>query len=320
MRRGLTCDRHPTIYRLMSTGHLLRLLPILMLFAQELRGGSIFRVATYNLENYLDAPSADHRPAKTSQAKAAVQESIRAINPDVLALQEVGSLSALAELRASLKSAGLDFPNWEYVTGYDTNIHLAVLSKLPISARRPHTNQTFLLSGRRFYVSRGFAEIDVRLSPGYCFTLISAHLKSKLPIAAADQAEFRLEEARLLRQNIESRFQADPNVNLVVLGDLNDTKDSASTRLIIGRGKPKLVDTRPAEHNPADSTSRAASNVAWTYYFSKEDIYSRIDYILLSPGIAREWKRTESYVLALPDWSAASDHRPLVAAFEAEDL
>ena len=62
-------------------------------------------------------------------------------------------------------------------------------------------------------------------------------------------------------------------------------------------------------------------NVTWTYYYGTEDSYSRIDYILISPGMAREWikKGTETYVLALPNWGVGSDHRPIVAAFEAED-
>ena len=50
-----------------------------------------------------------------------------------------------------------------------------------------------------------------------------------------------------------------------------------------------------------------------------EDTYSRIDYILLSPGMAREWVKDETYVLALPNWGVGSDHRPLVATFVAED-
>ena len=55
------------------------------------------------------------------------------------------------------------------------------------------------------------------------------------------------------------------------------------------------------------------------YSYGKEDTYSRIDFILLSPGMAREWVTNETYVLALPNWGLASDHRPLVAAFEAKD-
>ena len=60
-------------------------------------------------------------------------------------------------------------------------------------------------------------------------------------------------------------------------------------------------------------------NITWTHYYEVQDTYSRIDYVLLSPGMAREWVAAETYVLALPDWGLASDHRPLVATLEAED-
>src|SRR5207237_749215 len=151
-----------------------------------------FRVATYNVENYLDEPT-QTRVAKSAEAKAKVRDSILALKPDVIALQEIGALSALQELRASLKDKDLDLP--------------------------------------------------------YCvpLALSTAHLKSKRPVPQADEGDLRLEEAKLLREEIDARFQANPNINLVVLGDFNDTKDSASTKIVIGRGRHKLVDTRPAE-------------------------------------------------------------------------
>ncbi|HEY9508930.1 MAG TPA: endonuclease/exonuclease/phosphatase family protein [Verrucomicrobiae bacterium] len=300
-----------------------RLLGIILL-CPALLHAETFRVATYNLENYLDQATESRAHPKSAAAKAKIRESIRALKPDVLAVQEIGTLSALMELRASLKADGLNFPYWEHVTGFDTNIHVAVLSRFPISARRPHTNETFLLSGRRFRVSRGFVEVDVNVSPGYSFTLISAHLKSKRPVGYADEAEQRLEEAKLLRKIVEADLAANPNINLIVLGDLNDTHDSPPVKTIIGRrGKHKLVDTRPAECNgdntPSSNPAWAPRNVAWTHFFGVEDTYSRIDYILLSPTMAREWITNETYVLTIPNWGVGSDHRPLVATFESVD-
>ena len=160
------------------------------------------------------------------------------------------------ELRSSLKAEGLDFPYWELVSGEDTNIHVAVLSKLPIVARRPHTNETFLLDGRRFHVSRGFAEVDIRAAPDFTFTLIAAHLKSRRPVPEADEAEQRLQEAKILRGIVDKDFAANPNAKLIVLGDFNDVKDSDSTKEIIGRGRFKLIDTRPAERNGAGASRR----------------------------------------------------------------
>jgi endonuclease/exonuclease/phosphatase family metal-dependent hydrolase len=288
----------------------------------QVHAADTFRVVTYNVENYLDQPSGS-RPAKSDAAKVKVRESILALKPDVIALEEIGSTNAFFELQSSLKKDGLDLPNWEYVTGFDTNIHLAVLSRFAILSRHPQTNDTYLLNGQRFFVSRGFAEVEIQVNPRYTFTLIAAHLKSKRQIAAADQADMRLEEAKILREKIDACLDANPNVNLIVLGDFNDLHNSLPVRTVIGRGKKGLLDTRPSERNgdeaPHSDHRLKHRNVAWTHFYEVEDTYSRLDYILLSHGMAREWNSAETYVLAMPNWGLASDHRPLVATFEATD-
>jgi endonuclease/exonuclease/phosphatase family metal-dependent hydrolase len=299
------------------------LLLILVIFAPALLQAEVFRIAAYNVENYIDQPTATRRLVKSAEARAKIRESIHALNPDVISFEEMGSTNALLELRASLKAEGLDFPYWEHVSGFDTNIHLAVLSKFPITARRPHTNENFLLDGRRFSVSRGFVEVDIQVNSNYSFTLLGAHLKSKRPVPEADEAELRLQEARLLRERVDALLQANPNANVIVLGDFNDTRDSASTKAVVGSGKFKLIDTRPAERNgdnaPNPNPRFSPLNVTWTYYYGVQDAYSRIDYILLSPGMVRDWIKSETYVLATPNWGVGSDHRPIVAGFEAQD-
>jgi endonuclease/exonuclease/phosphatase family metal-dependent hydrolase len=77
-----------------------------------------FRVATYNVKNYLDQPTESRHLVKSAEVRAKIRESIKAMNPDVLALEEMGTTNALLELRASLKAEGQDFPFWEYVQSY----------------------------------------------------------------------------------------------------------------------------------------------------------------------------------------------------------
>ena len=293
------------------------------LFCSVSFAAETFRVATYNVENYLDQPTESRKFVKSARAKAKVCESIRALNPDVIALEEMGSTNALMELRDSLKAKGLDFPYWEHVQGWDTNIHVAVLSKLPIATRHPHTNDNFLLDGRRFSVSRGFAEVDIQAATNFTFTLIAAHLKSRRPVPEADEAQLRLEEAKVLRGIVDEHFKAEADAKLIVLGDFNDVKDSDSTKAIIGRGKFKLIDTRPAERNgdntPNEIPRFEPRNVTWTHYYGVEDTYSRIDFILLSPAMARDWVTNETYALTIPNWGVGSDHRPIVATFKTEN-
>src|SRR6202000_1717063 len=128
-----------------------------------------------------------------------------------------GETNAFLELQTSLKTNGLDLPFSEYVIGWDTNIHLAILSRFPIVARRPQTNDAFLLNGSKFFVSRGFAEVDIQVNTNFIFTLIDAHLKSKRPIGSADQGDMRLEEAKILRQKVDGCLSNNANVNLIVL-------------------------------------------------------------------------------------------------------
>lgn len=298
-----------------------RLLTALWLSIAGLHAAQTFRVATYNVQNYLGTASGT-RVAKSDAAKAKIRESIRTLNADVIALQEMGGTNELLELRESLRREGCDFSHWEHVSAWDTNIHVAILSKFPITARRPHTNDSFLLFGKRHYVKRGFAEVEIRVQDHYTFTLLTAHLKSKLTIFDADEQELREEEATLLREKIDAILNRQPNANVVVAGDLNDTRDSKAVRTIIGR-KHALIDTRPAEDNGDDEPNVNAHypppRISWTHYYGKEDSFRRIDYLLVSRGLAREWVTNETRVLKMPNWGTASDHRPIVATFVAED-
>ncbi len=323
MHSGLTLYLEPII-----TTAMLRCVLWLAALGFVLCGGNlpaaeVFHVVTYNLENYLEQP-AGARPVKSPGARAKIRESLRAVHAEVAALQEVGNSEALQELRAALKAEGLDYPYWELAGGADANIHLAVLSQFPIIARRSHTNDSFLLFGRRMSISRGFAEVDVQVNPEYRFTLLAAHLKSRRPAPQADEADWREQEALVLRGIINERLQGNSDLNLIVVGDFNDTQDSKTVRTLLGRSRSALVDTRPAERlQPQPNATNllpVLRPITWTYAYEKTDTYSRIDYILISRGLAREWQPKETYVLNLPDWGLASDHRPVVAGFVAANF
>jgi endonuclease/exonuclease/phosphatase family metal-dependent hydrolase len=277
----------------------------------------VVRVATYNVENYLDVPT-ESRHVKPPEARAMVVESIVALKPDVIALEEMGSTNALMELQSALAARGVNLPHWEWVRGVDTNIQVAILSRFELTARRPHTNEAYLLNGRRFKVSRGIADVDVRVNERFQFTLMAAHLKSRRSSLLADETEMREQEALRIRALIDERLSTTPF--LVLAGDLNDSQNSKAVRAIIGNGKTTLFDTHPAERDCSGKIGTPTTLkrlAAWTYYYASEDTYSRIDFILPSPAMKARWLPQESYVLSLPDWGTASDHRPLVCGFEA---
>ena len=66
------------------------------------------------------------------------------------------------------------------------------------------------------------------------------------------------ERRKVLRGIIDEHFKANPDARLIVLGDFNDVKDSDSIKEIIGRGRFKLTDTRPAERNGDNAPVAAA--------------------------------------------------------------
>ena len=288
-----------------------------------LSAADTFTVASYNVENYFLRPFGT-RKAKPAISRAKVREAILKIQPDVLALQEIGRRAALDELLAGLKAKGLSYPHIEWVQGPDPAIHLVVLSRFPFAARKSHPDVQYALDRQRFRVSRGFGEVTIRVDGNYKFTLLNAHLKSKRPVPKANQAEMRLSEARELRRIIEERLKGDPNANLMVVGDLNDTQDQPPIRTLLGSKAPKLLDLRPCERN-GDRTPHPQSakfiprGVAWTSFYWKEDTCSRFDYLIASAGMNRELRREGVFVHAMADWGLASDHRLVVGEFFAED-
>ncbi|HJO09425.1 MAG TPA: endonuclease/exonuclease/phosphatase family protein [Verrucomicrobiota bacterium] len=281
-----------------------------------------FRVATYNVENYILEPI-QNRPLKKPQAQEKIVESILTTNPDVIALQEMGKKTALIKLQAALKAKGLDLPHAEHLSAFDPAIHVAYLSRFPFKRIMRHDNESYLLNGRRLHVSRGFAEVEFALGR-YSFSLITAHLKSKREVAVADEAEMRLQEALRLRRIVDAKLKANPEVNFAVLGDFNDYYNSKPVKALVGRGKSQLIDVRPGERNGDTglnliNTKWFPRNVSWTHFYGVEDVYSRIDFILLSPSMAKELDRANSWIPVVGNWGHGSDHRPVVATFLAED-
>lgn len=295
---------------------------LLLVFGSLGATAETFRVATYNLNNYF-LTATDSRAVKSPESLGQIHTNILALKPDILAVQEMSGATGLKHLQAELKQRGLDLPYTELVTGGDTNIYNAILSRFPIVARRSHTNDSYLLHGRRFRVGRGFAEIEVAVNERYRLTVMVAHLKSKRTVPEGDEAEMRLQEAMIFREKIDARFKADPKVNLIVLGDFNDTKDTKPVKALGGRGRTALIDTRPAERNgdnlPPERVGYDPRNVTWTYFYGVEDSYSRVDYILISAGLAKEWVKEETFVQSISNWGLASDHRAILAMFGATE-
>jgi endonuclease/exonuclease/phosphatase family metal-dependent hydrolase len=266
-------------------------------------------ICQYNVENYLDATPA--RPGQSYGTRAKPEKQIEAlvrivteIRPDILGVCEMGSVERFADFKRRLSAAGLEYSDSEYVAGPDEERHLALLSRYPIVARQSLVDIPFELNGQPQKVRRGFLDVTIELNSTYRLRMVGVHFKSKLPVPEGE-ALIRRHEAQKLREHIEKIVAAEPNVNLVAYGDFNDSKNEPMFQEVSGvRGTPTYM---------ADLWAKDPLGDRWTHYWRTADIYSRFDYIFVSPALFREVVKTKSTVYRSADWNEASDHRPVYA-------
>ena len=268
-------------------------------------------VASYNVQSYwLVDPANEHplidEPAKSEQAIAAVIQVLNRIKPDIVGLIEIGDESMLADLQTRLREVGLDYTYREWVQGADQVRHISLLSKFPIVERNSRDQIYVELDGHPLQMNRGILDVTVEINPRYRLRLVGAHLKSRREVPEYDQARMRAKEARHLRAHLDRILETSPDVNLMLFGDLNDTKNQYPIRQIIGlKGAPNYM---------MDLWLRDSRNERWTYYWKTADEYSRIDYLLVSPGLVREVLTEKCGIDDSPGWNEASDHRAIYAA------
>jgi len=266
-------------------------------------------VASYNVENYLkmerrvDGKVVPDAP-KPEEEIAAVIRVVKQINPDILGIVEMGDEAVLEDFRARLKAAGLDYPNKEWVRGSDPARHLALLSRFPIVDRNSRNEVPFELNGTQVRLGRGILDVAVKLSDSYSLHLVGAHLKSRREVPEFDQAAMRAKEALLLREHLNAILKAKPEENLLLFGDLNDTKNEYPVKALTG-GSAK----DPLRMKDLFLTDRYGYR--WTHYWQAADIYSRIDYLMVSMGLWPEINMDKSGISSSKIWFKASDHRAI---------
>lgn len=271
--------------------------------------------AYYNVENYLPMTrkvgdtTVPNAPKPDNEVRAVVQM-IRAIKPDILGVAEMGDRKMLAHFQSKLRGAGLVYPHVEWVRGDDRNSrHLALLSKFPIVSRDSKSRIPVEISGKRFFMGRGMLDATVLIDSKYRLRLVGIHLKSKRPVPVYDQQNMRNREASIVREHIQKILTADPSTNLLLFGDLNDTKNEFPVREILGpQGRSTSL---------IDLFLRDRFGLTWTHHWAHADIYSRIDYLMVSPGLWPEIRHKRSGIGSGREWSEASDHRPLFTTISA---
>lgn len=264
------------------------------------------RVATYNLRNYLTMDrrvDGAYRPdyPKPEAEKAALRRVILAADADILAVQEIGPLPYLEELRQDLRAEGLDYPHITLLEAADEERHLGVLSR--VAPVEDHSVDLLLFKyfGEEEAVKRGLVEL-VFEQAGLRWSLYGVHLKSRYTDRSDDpESEIRrVGEARAVRNAILKRHPVPAEARFLIVGDMNDTRSSRTVNAFLMRGKTEISIDVPA-FNPWGQT--------WTHWYEKEEVYSRADYMFASPGML-PLIRTGRGVVTENEYSAqASDHR-----------
>lgn len=272
-------------------------------------GPDEFSVMTFNVMRWCyddrDAGGQRNDPKPQSE-KEAVIKIIAKVKPDVLAVEEMGNARHFQEFQDLLMAAGLNYPNTEYVPSKEGSVNLAVLTHFPILARQSITNEDYTIGDSVMGVQRGFISVDIQPSPTYRFRLMTAHLKSKI-YSSHGQTEMRRNEARLLNKHVRRALDEHTNLNLLVVGDMNDSMGSAAMREVMGN---QLLDLRPSD----------AFGDIWSHFWSEAEEYSRIDYLLVSSAMISEVVSNKTHVVRDPLTYQASDHRPVVGVFKMQDL
>ena len=268
-------------------------------------------VASYNLRNYLqmerqaDGKAVPSAP-KPEQEIAAAIGVVQKIAPDILGLVEMGDEAMLKDFQDRLRAAGLDFPYREWVRGSDPDRHQALLSRYPIVARNSRDDVPFELNGTRQRIARVILDVTVRLAGNFNLRLVGAHLKSRRPVPGFDEKTARAKEAWLFRKHLDAILEAAPDTNLLLFGDLNDTKNEYPVKELIGSpNSPNFM---------RDLFLTDSLGYRWTHFWSVADEYSRIDYILVSRRLWPEIAMSRSGISNAKNWFKASDHRAIYAA------
>ncbi len=269
------------------------------------------RFISYNVENWLtmdrfvDGKSLKGAPKPDSE-KQAVTEILARQKPDILGLCEIGQASDLADVQQRLKAAGLDLPNSYYTGGSDPVRHLGILSRFPITSTSKSAILEYQLAGKTFQINRGILDATIE-AHGKPYHFIGLHLKSKRDSEQGDQEAIRLNEARLVRNHIENLLKANPNERIVVYGDCNDTRGTPVIKLLVGKySSPSYLTAIPMKDS---------RQMAWTHYWAAQDIYSRIDFIMVTQEMKKDVDFPASHIIDDAEWNKASDHRPVMALF-----
>lgn len=285
------------------------------------------RLAAYNCENLFDDKDdpelsgqfEDKDMAKPKAQLEALAATIRAIDPDVLALEETESKDVVLWFRDTF------LPDMRYAhvasvpSGDPRGIDNALLSRFPITAVHSwageilegvHPASIPEKDGKPIRFARTPLQCDLDISgvvdgaPHYALTVIVVHHKS-----GKDYGYQREAEAKRLLEHVHDLESKSPNANIAIVGDFNATPRDTSVTLYTAAGFFDVF----ADRAPRDPR------------FYTHQSNRTIDYILVNRNLKPELLPDSKFILGTPmkpsgaNWDTthapagyASDHAPVV--------
>jgi len=274
--------------------------------------GEGIRFMAYNIENYLTMSRYVKGGGKVSSPKdpkevSALIKIIVDEKPDILGICEIGTEEDLQDLQTRLKAAGLNLPHYVHTGGIDSTRRLGILSVFPIAGNHSKQELVYEINGHERMMGRGILDVTIDL-PGGTTHFIGLHLKSKRELEDFDQAEIRLNEARLAREHCDAIFADDANARIVLYGDMNDTRKTPPLQMLMGKYKS---DTYMGDVFAKDSREHL-----WTHFWSYQQQYARFDWVMISPAVYPNVDKKNSYIADPKIWNDASDHRAVVVTLK----
>ena len=264
-----------------------------------------FTVAFLDLSEKLDEPPA---PLTPKRVEIAARE-LSAASADAVILS---GLASEKDRDAMRKALGPAYVFAATAAGPAPNGLLALFAKT-----KP--GKCEIVSGKKYNIKKNtpvpvgndfiLATFDIA---GYKLEILAALLKDHSKHPVHSQTDMRRYEARELRKVVTAILRKNPEANILVVGNMNDTCGKSPLMALYSRRsklKRRLFDLRPVDH----------LNVAWTAVDEKKDEYERYDYLLASSGLVPEIITSSLTIERDKEWRGASAHRPLRVAISCGD-
>lgn len=222
---------------------------------------------------------------------------IKAMDLDVLAVQEVEDIEALSDFNRF--HLGGMYPHAALIEGNDARfIDVGVLSKLPLGGVTSWQHQVHPDDPSQRVFARDLLQVEVFNSSRSkrLFTLFNNHLTSQYvafgedPVTAASaKTARRRRQCETIVRLVEA--QTRPDSPFVVVGDMNDTPESDALEPLAGAAALGLVNglVDPQETRPAKADVPPPANKAWTHRFKESGqpaSYELFDHIWLSRALS----------------------------------